>query len=168
LRWPAAIARIDGALLRGWTSEKRGSKRDSKTVRRAYTRDTVAGWFRVFRTMTRDAMAALQLPRDSTLRIVLPEASADDEESNALTPAELAAFLDAMKVDYPQHYPLVVLLAYTGLRFCHASALHWDDWDAHAGVLRLTARTFEAGSALRRGRSARRRSTRCCPSSPKS
>ena len=31
--------------------------------------------------------------RDPTLRIVLPEASADDEESNALTPAELAAFL---------------------------------------------------------------------------
>lgn len=129
---------IDGALLRGWTSEKRGSKRQSKTVRRAYTRDTVAGWFRVFRTMTRDAMAALQLPRDPTLRIVLPEASADDEESNALTPAELAAFLDAMKTDYPQHYPLVVLLAYTGLRFCHASALHWEDWDEQAGVLRIT------------------------------
>jgi hypothetical protein len=56
---------IDDALLRGWTSEKRGSKR-SKTngVRRSYSRDTVQGWFRVFRTMTRDAMAALELQRD--------------------------------------------------------------------------------------------------------
>jgi hypothetical protein len=38
---------------------------------------------------------------------------------------------------HPQHYGLVVLLAYTGLRFCHASALHWDDWDEDAGVLRV-------------------------------
>jgi hypothetical protein len=146
---------IDNTLLRGWTSEKRGSKRDkTKTVRRAYTRDTVAGWFRVLRTMTRDAMAALQLPRDPTLRIVLPEESVDDEESNALTPAELAAFLDAMKTDCKQHYPLVVLLAYTGLRFCHASALHWEDWDEQAGVLRISRKNVRGklGSVTRKKR----------------
>lgn len=42
-----------------------------------------------------------------------------------------------MRGRYPQHYALVVLLAYTGLRFCHASALRWEDWDEEAGVLRI-------------------------------
>jgi integrase len=145
---------IDDALLRGWTEEKRGSKQDTNTVRKPYTRDTVAGWFRVFRTMTRDAMATLALPRDPTLRIVLPEAGADDEESNALTPAQLSAFLDAMKTDYPQHYPLVVLLAYTGLRFCHASALHWEDLDEQAGILRISRKNVRGklGSVTRKKR----------------
>jgi integrase len=130
---------IDDALLRGWTSEKRGSKRDkTKTVRRAYSRDTVLGWFRVFRTMTRDAMAALELPRDPTLRITMPEDTGDEGEANSLSPAQLAAFLTAMRTLYSQHYALVVLLAYTGLRFCHASALHWGDWDEAGGVLRIS------------------------------
>jgi integrase len=40
-------------------------------------------------------------------------------------------------VDHPQHYGLVVLMAYTGLRFCHASALRWEDWDEEAGVIRV-------------------------------
>jgi len=145
---------IDGALTRGWTSEKRGSKRDSKATRRAYTRDTVSGWFRVFRTMTRDAMATLRLERDPTLRIAFPEASTDDEVSNALSAEELSAFLDAMKVDYPQHYPLVVMLAYTGLRFCHASALHWEDWDETKCVLRISRKNVRGklGSVTRKKR----------------
>ena len=32
---------------------------------------------------------------------------------------------------------LVVLLAYTGLHFCHASALRWEDWDEEHDVLRI-------------------------------
>ena len=113
---------IDSAVLRGWTSAKRGSKRSkTKSVRRSYSRDTVKGWFRVFRTMTRDAMALLELPRDPTLRITMPEERGEVDEANALSPAQLTAFLTAMRTDYPQHYALVVLLAYTGLRFCHAA-----------------------------------------------
>ena len=104
--------------------------------------------------MTRDAMVALSLTRDPTLRIVLPEASVDDEESNALTPAELAAFLEAMKQDYPQHYAMIVLLAYTGLRFCHASALHWEDWDEQAGVIRISRKNVRGklGTVTRKKR----------------
>jgi hypothetical protein len=70
-----------------------------------------------------------------------------------------------MQTDHRQHYPLVVLLAYTGLRFCPASAVHWEDGDEQAGVLRTTARTRAASLARSRERSARRRSIRCCPSS---
>ena len=87
--------------------------------------------------MTRDAMAELDLPRDPTLRVALPEAEIDREETKALTAEELARFLKAFRVHHPQHYALVVLLAYTGLRFCHASALRWEDWDEEAGVIRV-------------------------------
>jgi integrase len=133
---------IDRAVMRGWSTEKRhsrgkASKKDSKKVRRVYSRNSIAVWFRVFRTMTRDAMVTLGLPRDPTLRVSLPEAVIEDEEANSLTPDELTRFLDAFRDDHPTHFPLVVLLAYTGLRFCHASALRWDDWDEAAGVIRV-------------------------------
>ena len=146
---------IDDALLRGWTSEKRGSKRSkTKAVRRSYSRDTVRGWFRVFRTMTRDAMAALELQRDPTLRITMPEESCEKDEANSLSPTQLAAFLTAMRTHYPQHYALAVLLAYTGLRFCHASALHWDDWEEARGVLRVSRKQVRGklGSVTRKKR----------------
>jgi integrase len=146
---------IDGALLRGWTSEKRGSKQDkTKAVRRSYSRDTVQGWFRVFRTMTRDAIAALELPRDPTLRITMPEETGDVDEANSLNPEQLAAFLTAMRTRYPQHYARVVLLAYTGLRFCHASALHRDDWEEAGGVLRISRKQVrgKVGSVTRKKR----------------
>jgi integrase len=130
---------IDRSVLRGWRSDARAGKRGKgvKQERRAYSRYSVAVWFRVFRTMTRDAMVALGLPRDPTLRISLPEAPLESEEPNSLTPTQLAAFLDAMREHYPQHHALVVVLAFTGLRFCHASALRWDDWDEATGVIRL-------------------------------
>src|ERR1043165_198306 len=58
------------------------------------------GWFRVFRTMTRDAMAALELQRDPTLRITMPEESCEEDEANSLSPTQLAAFLTAMRTHY--------------------------------------------------------------------
>lgn len=97
---------------------------------------TVHGWFRVLRTMTRDAVVQLDLPRDPTVRITFPDAEAP-REVNALTPAELASFLDAMRAKYPKNYALTVTLAFTGLRFCHASALKWEDMDEARAVLAI-------------------------------
>jgi integrase len=156
---------IDRAVQRGWMTEARAAERKSdkrdkaekkgqKPERRAYSRHSVAVWFRVFRTMTRDAMVALNLQRDPTLRVSLPEAPPEPEESNSLTPDQLAAFLDAMRANYPQHHALVVLLAYTGLRFCHGSALRWEDWDEAAGVIRLVRKQVrgEIGPVSRKKR----------------
>ena len=67
----------------------------------------------------------------------LPEAPIEPKDANALSPEQLAAFLEAMRRHYPQHHGLVVLLAFTGLRFCHASALRWEDWDEEAHVIRI-------------------------------
>ncbi|MGE0867531.1 MAG: transposase [Kofleriaceae bacterium] len=53
---------------RGWWSEEKGSKNEkTKKVRRTYTRKAMEVWFRVLQTMARDAMVALDLPRDRIL-----------------------------------------------------------------------------------------------------
>lgn len=119
---------VDSMLTDGWVTPS--------GKRRPYAVRSVHSWFRVLRTMTRDAMAELELQRDPTLRISFPDAP-DPEEANALAPEELARFLEEMRERFPQHYALTVLLAYTGLRFCHASALRWSDWDERSGFIRV-------------------------------
>ena len=116
------LAQVD---VQNWVNAKR---------RKGYRAETIRGWFRVLRTMTRDAMEPLNLPKDPTLRITFPE---DEErpEPNALSPAELETFLMAMQRSWPQHFALVATLAFTGLRFCHASALRWEDIDVDKGVI---------------------------------
>jgi integrase len=42
-----------------------------------------------------------------------------------------------MKRDYPQHYALAATLAFTGLRFCHASALRWEDLEDAGPIIRV-------------------------------
>ena len=99
---------------------------------------TVHGRFRVLRTMMRDAVAQLLLGHDPTLRISFPDLLPKHEGDNALTPEALGAFLDALRIEAPQHHALVCTLAFTGLRFCHASALRWEDVDENAGVISVT------------------------------
>ncbi len=103
--------------------------------RSGYRAETIKGWFRVLRTMTRDAIEPLGLPRDPTLRITFPED--EEQDDNALSPNLLATFLSNMERLSPQHFALVVVLAFTGLRFCHASALRWEDIDSERGILRV-------------------------------
>lgn len=119
---------VDRSLRAEWTTRS--------GTRRRYSRAAVHGWFRVFRTMTKDAIDTFELPRDPCARIRFPPEELSDG-SNALTPTELAAFLAAMQTNFPHHHALVMLLAFTGLRFCHASALTWDDWDEATGLLRI-------------------------------
>lgn len=119
---------VDGCFALEWET-KSGAKKK-------YSRGAVHGWFRVFRTMTRDAVDELDIPRDPCVRIRFPQEELRDG-SNALTPEELTAFLAAMRDMYPRHYALVMVLAFTGLRFCHASALAWEDWDEVNGLLRV-------------------------------
>jgi integrase len=42
-----------------------------------------------------------------------------------------------MKKNHGRHYALVATLAYTGLRFCHASGLRWEDIDEERGIIRV-------------------------------
>lgn len=108
----------------------------NQSLERGYAVGTVKSWLRILATMTRDAMAELGLPSDPTLRIRFPE-HIEGAKSEAITPAELERFLAAMRDDSPHHYGLVATLAFTGLRFCHASALRWEDWDEERHVLHI-------------------------------
>lgn len=106
---------VDGCFSAVWKTPTGKKKR--------YSRNSVHGWFRVFRTMTRDAVDALHLLRDPCVRIRFPQEELC-EVSNALEPEELLRFLSEMRTRYPHHHAMVTLLAFTGLRFCHASALN--------------------------------------------
>jgi integrase len=70
-----------------------------------------------------------------------------DDEPNALAPAELAAVLDAFRSSDTDRgwYPMVMVLAYTGLRPAEVAALKWGDLDLETGALR-------AGRTVYRGR----------------
>jgi integrase len=95
-----------------------------------YSPETIRGWLRVFRSMATDHGWA-----DPTFRISLPEAP--DRGANMLTEEQLIAFLSAMRTNYPQHYALTLVLAFTGLRFCHATALRFDDVDEAKRVVHV-------------------------------
>lgn len=116
---------LDDEVARGWTT--RSGKRKS------YSKDSAKGWLRVLRTMTKSAVRKLRLPFDPTLDVSANGREPKSKES--LTPSELVRFLHAMLVHYPQHFVLTTVLAYTGLRFCHASALAWSDWDDEDAIL---------------------------------
>ncbi len=120
--------------VQAWVNES--LKRKNPRTKKLYRPETVLSWYRILRTMIRDAMAQLDLARDPTLRISLPEPG-EREDDNALSPEELNAFLEVMRQHHPQHYALTATLAFTGLRFCHASALQWDDVDEEAAVIRV-------------------------------
>jgi integrase len=109
--------------------------------RKGYRAATIRGWFRVLRTMTRDAMDPLELPRDPTLRVAFPE-DEEREEPNALSPNALGEFLRTMHRLFPDHFALVVTLAFTGLRFCHASGLRWEDIDEEKNVIRIVRKNL--------------------------
>jgi integrase len=50
-------------------------------------------------------------------------------KKNRIDEAQLAAAFAAARQHYPFVYPFWLLLATTGLRFCHVAALRWDDLD---------------------------------------
>lgn len=92
----------------------------------------------VLRTLLRDAVADLDLPRDPVARVKAPRRRVfTDEEPGLLTAEELRRVLDAFRAEEPRWYALAATLAFTGLRWGEATALRWDDVDEPAGVLHV-------------------------------
>ena len=91
-----------------------------------YSVYTVHGWFRVLRTMLRDAIDEHGLDHDPTARIKFPPMP-EATEPKGITADQLGRFLEAMRTQFPHHYALTVVMAYTGMRWCHVSALRWED-----------------------------------------
>jgi integrase len=109
----------------------------------------------VLRNLTRDAVHQLDLPRDPTARVTFSDRQA--REGNTLSGEALGRFLEAMRKNYPRNHALAAMLAFTGLRFCHASAIKWEDIDEAHGVIRIQRkqRNGIVGSVSRRKRAPR-------------
>jgi integrase len=129
-------------------------------VRRGQKPSTVRGKVRVLRSMFRFAMRQSPplMERDPTLAVTLPKLPRvdDDDKANQLTGEELARALRVAERDYPEHYAMLLLLACTGIRFTHVSALKWDDVDFEAGVIHFRRKQVE-------GRVASITTTKRCP-----
>lgn len=138
------------ADVQAWVNQKLSKKKADGTPK--YAVKSVNNWFRVFRNMTRDAIVQLDLPRDPTSRITFPDGQQRDG-NNALTPEQLSKFLGAMRADYPGNCALAATLAFTGLRFCHASALKWEDIDEEKRAPKELPLPVELGEILREHRS---------------
>lgn len=79
-----------------------------------------------------DATIIFDLPRDPALRVKALSQTGGagycDEDPNALTAEQLAAFLDtAKRIATGRWYPLLSTLAFTGMRVGEVTALKWDD-----------------------------------------
>jgi integrase len=153
---PADVQAWINKSLSGTWAKKRKKQSAVEKKERRYSVTSVHSWFRVLRNMTRDAVAQLDLPRDPTTRVTFPDRD-EQEGANALTAPQLANFLDAMKFKHPRNYSLAATLAFTGLRFCHASALRWEDIDEEKGVLRIQRKQKrgDVGPVSRRKRAPR-------------
>ncbi len=105
---------------------------------------------RLLRTVTRDMQADFHLPHWACERVSnplpLPRYSA--KEPNLLSAEELRRVLESARVDdaTPRNgprtlplYPLVFAMATTGLRFCEASALRWEDIEGDSILVRRSA-----------------------------
>ena len=117
------------------------SKKTNPKTSKPYDAHTAFGWWKVLRTMVRDAVEQLGLPRDPTRRIILPELT--PKGGNALTIEKLAKLLAVVRERYPQHFAYVATRGSTGMRACHVSALQWPDIDEQAGVIRVVRKQVE-------------------------
>jgi integrase len=102
---------------------------------------TVRSRFAVLRSMMLDAVNMLDLPRDPTMRPMLPELD-DRDEGNRLTPGQLDAWLAKFQELAPTQYAYALTLAFTGMRPCHVRALRWEDVDLEAAVLRPRMKVY--------------------------
>lgn len=127
------------ADVQAWINSKARIKTEKGAHK--YAVATIRGWFRVLRTMARDAVAQLDLPRDPTGRVTFPDRPGL-EETNALSPDELASLLSTFRTYYRQHLAMVSTLALTGQRFCHVSALRWEDVDFDAGNIKIARKAY--------------------------
>lgn len=102
-----------------------------------------AGWsivndLRVLRTVCRDAMADLDLPRDPVARVRAPRGREyTSSDPNCLDAAELGKLVDALRTHEPEWLAVVMTMGFTGLRFGEVSALKWGDVDWSGTLIRI-------------------------------
>ncbi len=82
-----------------------------------------------------------------SLRLV-PSKATRQEEIKAMTREQLESFLDAARKKDPSWFPLLLLLARTGLRIGEALALEWDSIDLAGSSLRVARSLSDDGQTF--------------------
>src|SRR4051812_50222777 len=67
----------------------------------------------------------------------MPKRRRSDDDPNVLTAVELGKVMAVFRDTEPEHYPLALTLALTGIRYGEATALRWSDIDEGGGVIRF-------------------------------
>jgi len=99
---------------------------------------TVNGALVMLRMVLADAVAEFRLPHDPTARIKrMPKRRRPDDDPNVLSAVELGKVMAQIRDHEPEHYPLALTLALTGLRYGEATALRWSDVDEESAVIRV-------------------------------
>ncbi len=125
-----------------------------------YKAHSINGALRVARTMLRDAKADLGLVRDPCERVSeVPVEDRDDDDGNVLTGEELYALFASLESPWNL---VAFTMATTGLRFCHVSALRWEDIDLDTGVVRPRLTQYR-GKVSRIGRKTKKKAPKSIP-----
>lgn len=130
-----------------------------------YSTRTVNGALRVARTMLRDGKADFRLPGDPCERVkevTVDGEERDDGNGNVLTGEELHALFDHLEHPFKL---IAFTMGATGLRFCHASALRWEDLDLDAGVVRPKMTQYR-GQVSRIGGKSKKKTPKSIPLAP--
>jgi len=61
------------------------------------------------------------------------------DSSKVLTADDLQALLEVARLEFPEHYPIMLFMADTGCRISEALALRWGDVDLTKGAARIAA-----------------------------
>ena len=119
---------------------------------KTYSRGVIKNRLARLATMLRD----WELP-NVTARVMLEDDGAEKPE-NRLTESQLGAVLVWFKEHAPQHFAIVAFMAVTGLRWCHASALRWEDIDEIGGAIRIERKNARGriGKVTRKKRAPKR------------
>lgn len=98
--------------------------------------DTVNTRLRLLKQLVSEACHDAGLPNPAT-RIAYVRRPLEEREDYTPDPGEAAALLSWIRSHRPQWYPLIELLALTGLRFGEATALRWSDVDFAGGWIHV-------------------------------
>jgi len=98
---------------------------------------SVNGRLRILKTLLRDAVAELGLPRDASARVHALREAHSECGPNRLTAEQLAKVLHAFRDHETHWYPLFLFLALTAARVSEGTALRWEDVDFEEAVVHI-------------------------------
>lgn len=128
------VCEVSRQTIEDWVS---WAERQKRADGAPYAKDTLSGWWRVFRQAMQDLAADYDM-RDPTVRIRAHQSNRSRiRETKVLTDEELSRFLEGVKQYAPQHYVAILTIANTGMRPGEVYALKWDSVDLQRGEIHV-------------------------------